>query len=76
MDHPLMRAEKDKKAASSKGDIHKIVKMIMERNYDPVIVFAFSKRKVEALAQQTVNLDLNTEEEKQLVEVTLVANLD
>ena len=58
----------DKKAADGKGDIHKIVKMIMERNYDPVIIFAFSKRKVETLAAQTSGLDLTTDEEKSLVE--------
>lgn len=29
-------------------DCFKIVKMIMERNYQPVIVFSFSKRECEA----------------------------
>jgi len=66
----------DKKRADGKGDIHKIVKMVMERNYDPVIVFAFSKRKVEQLAQQTVSLDLCTEEEKALVEAVFWNALD
>ena len=61
--------EKEKKGSDARGDIHKIVRMIMERNYDPVIVFAFSKRRVEALAGQTTNLDLNSDEEKRLVEV-------
>ena len=30
-------------AESGKSDIFKLVRMIMERNYDPVIVFSFSK---------------------------------
>ncbi len=30
-------------ADSQKSDIYKLVRMIMERNYDPVIVFSFSK---------------------------------
>ena len=34
--------------------------MIMERNYQPVIIFAFSKRECEALGQQMARLDFNT----------------
>ncbi len=41
---------------------------IMERNYDPVIVFSFSKRECETLALQMSSLDLNDEAEKKLVE--------
>ena len=36
---------KDKKKAGS--DLKRIVKMIMERNYDPVIIFSFAKRDCE-----------------------------
>jgi ATP-dependent RNA helicase DOB1 len=36
----------------------------MEKNYDPVIIFAFSKRECEALAASMHNLDLNTEDER------------
>ncbi|GLC55868.1 hypothetical protein PLESTB_001037800 [Pleodorina starrii] len=54
-------------ADSQKSDIFKLVKMIMERNYDPVIVFSFSKRECEALASQMSPLELNSEEEKALV---------
>ena len=43
------------------SDIYKIIKMIMERNYQPVIVFAFSKRECENLGQQMAKLDFNTE---------------
>ncbi|ELU06394.1 hypothetical protein CAPTEDRAFT_155216 [Capitella teleta] len=46
----------------------KIVKMIMERNLAPVIVFSFSKKDCEAYAMQMSRLDFNTAEEKKLVE--------
>ena len=46
----------------------KIVKMIMERNFAPVIVFSFSKKECEAYALQMAKLDFNTPEEKKLVD--------
>ncbi|KAJ7546830.1 hypothetical protein O6H91_08G056100 [Diphasiastrum complanatum] len=48
--------------------IFKLVKMLMLRQYDPVIVFSFSKRECEHLAMQMVTLDLNDDDEKKLVE--------
>ncbi|KAG2425704.1 hypothetical protein HXX76_013546 [Chlamydomonas incerta] len=54
-------------AESGKSDIFKLVRMIMERNYDPVIVFSFSKRECEALASQMAPLELNSEDERALV---------
>ena len=45
----------------------KIVKMIMERNFAPVIIFSFSKKECEAYALQMAKLDFNTPEEKKLV---------
>ncbi|KAK9804329.1 hypothetical protein WJX72_007219 [[Myrmecia] bisecta] len=50
------------------SDIYKIVRTIMERNYDPVIIFSFSKKECEALALQMSELDLNDEDEKKLVD--------
>ena len=38
--------------AEEPSDIFKIVKMIVDRNFDPVIVFSFSKRECEVLAAQ------------------------
>ena len=38
----------------------KIVKMIMERNFQPVIIFSFSKKECEAYALQMSKLDFNT----------------
>ncbi|SOV04196.1 probable MTR4 - involved in nucleocytoplasmic transport of mRNA [Ustilago sp. UG-2017a] len=49
------------------SDIYKIVKMIMVKNYNPVIVFAFSKRECEALALQMSKLEFNTDDEKEMV---------
>lgn len=44
----------------SQSDIFKIVKMIMERNFAPVIVFSFSKKDCELYATQMTKLDFNT----------------
>ncbi|CAG9862000.1 unnamed protein product [Phyllotreta striolata] len=49
-------------------DIFKVVKMIMERNFAPVIVFSFSKKDCEVYAMQMTKLDFNTTQEKQLVD--------
>lgn len=47
--------------ASSTGpsSVFKIVKMIMERNFQPVIIFSFSKKECEAYALQVAKLDFN-----------------
>ncbi|GMF72492.1 unnamed protein product [Aspergillus oryzae] len=62
---------KDKKLnkGGNKGpsDIYKIVKMIMIKNYNPVIVFSFSKRECESGALQMSNLAFNDDSEKEMV---------
>ncbi len=62
---------KDKRTntGGNKGpsDIYKIVKMIMVKNYNPVIVFSFSKRDCEAYALQMSSLAFNDESEKAMV---------
>lgn len=64
--------QKGKKGGPKEGkegsNIFKIVKMIMERNFAPVIVFSFSKKECEAYALQMAKLDFNTPEEKKLVD--------
>ena len=50
------------------SDIYKIVKMIMLKNYNPVIVFSFSKNQCEAFALQMSNLTFNDDTEKTMVE--------
>lgn len=49
-------------------NIFKIVKMIMERNFAPVIIFSFSKKDCEVYAMQMAKLDFNSIEEKKLVD--------
>lgn len=49
------------------SDIYKIVKMIMMKNYNPVIVFSFSKRECETNALQMSQLAFNDESEKAMV---------
>ena len=49
------------------SDIYKIVKMIMLKNYNPVIVFSFSKRECEAYALQMSSLAFNDDSEKEMV---------
>jgi len=62
---------KDKKLnkGGTKGpsDIYKIVKMIMHKAYNPVIVFSFSKRECEAYALQMSQLAFNDDSEKAMV---------
>ncbi|GMH05391.1 hypothetical protein Nepgr_007231 [Nepenthes gracilis] len=74
-------AESDKKRENGKwqkglvvgkvgeeSDIFKMVKMIVQRQYDPVILFSFSKRECEFLAMQMARMDLNNDDEKASVE--------
>ncbi|KAI9892213.1 MAG: ATP-dependent RNA helicase mtr4 [Vezdaea aestivalis] len=55
---------------SHKGpsDIYKIVKMIMLKSYNPVIVFSFSKAECEAYALSMSTLAFNDDSEKAMVE--------
>ncbi|KAI9024145.1 antiviral helicase [Hyaloraphidium curvatum] len=61
---------KPKKKEQKKGqsDLYKLVKMIVLKNYQPVIVFSFSKRECENNALQISKLDFNEETEHQMVE--------
>lgn len=58
------------------SDIYKIVKMIMMKNYNPVIVFSFSKNMCESYALQMSNLTFNEESEKAMVEKVFNSALD
>ncbi|CAG7846803.1 ATP-dependent RNA helicase mtr4 [Serendipita indica DSM 11827] len=49
------------------ADIYKIVKMIMTKGYNPVIVFSFSKRDCESNALMMAKLELNSVEEQDMV---------
>ncbi|CAH8262066.1 unnamed protein product [Arabidopsis lyrata] len=50
------------------SDVYKIVKMIMDRKFEPVIIFSFSRRECEQHALSMSKLDFNTDEEKEVVE--------
>ncbi|KAJ5665768.1 rRNA-processing arch domain-containing protein [Penicillium maclennaniae] len=62
---------KDKKIAKGgnqgPSDIFKIVRMIMLKKYNPVIVFSFSKRECENGALQLSRLAFNDDSEKEMV---------
>ncbi|RKF53849.1 ATP-dependent RNA helicase mtr4 [Golovinomyces cichoracearum] len=49
------------------ADIYKIVRMIMMKHYNPVIVFSFSKRECEAYALKMSTMAFNDESEKAMV---------
>ncbi|KAL5706662.1 RNA helicase [Ranunculus cassubicifolius] len=54
--------------SSGGSDIYKIVKMIMERKLQPVIIFSFSRRECEQNAMSMSKLDFSTAEEKEQIE--------
>ncbi|ESO92619.1 hypothetical protein LOTGIDRAFT_162536 [Lottia gigantea] len=62
--------QKGRKGGSKAQDSNcfKIVKMIMERNFAPVVVFSFSRKECEGYGMSMAKLDFNTVEEKKLVE--------
>jgi len=62
-------AAKKSRMKNRKGssDVYKVVKLIRDRNYDPVIVFAFSRRDCESLALQMSKLEFTDDEEKRLI---------
>ncbi|CAH2236387.1 jg10767 [Pararge aegeria aegeria] len=62
------RGRKGGMRGNNNTNIFNIVKMIMERNFAPVIIFSFSKKDCELYAMQMAKLDFNTIEEKKLVD--------
>lgn len=62
--------QKNRKGGAAGGegsDIYRIIKMIMLKNFNPVIVFSFSKRECENLAMKMAKLDFNSSEEHDMV---------
>lgn len=70
----LLKNPKPKGGGSS--DIYKIVKMIMDKNFQPAIIFSFSKRDCETYATQMAKLDFNNDDEKALVEEVFTNAID
>jgi len=64
------------KQEAGPSDIYKLVKMVVERSYSPLIVFAFGKKLVEALAKQMGPLDLNSPEERAMVQEIFASAVD
>ncbi|KAL0387253.1 UNVERIFIED_CONTAM: DExH-box ATP-dependent RNA helicase DExH9 [Sesamum radiatum] len=62
--------------AGEDSDIFKMVKMIILRQYDPVICFSFSKRECEFLAMQMAKMDLNNDDEKVNIETIFWSAMD
>lgn len=48
------------KNPENESHCYKLVKMIMERNFAPVIVFSFSKKECENYAMQMAKLDFTS----------------
>jgi ATP-dependent RNA helicase DOB1 len=49
-------------------DVREIVKMVMQRKFDPVIVFSFSKKHCEMYALKMASLDFTSDLEKKLIQ--------
>ncbi|KAI1139571.1 antiviral helicase [Hypoxylon sp. FL0543] len=61
---------------SQQADIQKIVKMIMNKNFNPVIVFNFSKRECEFMALATSKFAFNDEGEKGMVRKVFMSAIE
>uniref|UniRef100_A0A2P2I3W5 Superkiller viralicidic activity 2-like 2 n=1 Tax=Hirondellea gigas TaxID=1518452 RepID=A0A2P2I3W5_9CRUS len=57
-----------KKKPTGNPDCLRLLKMVMDRNFAPAVVFCFSKKDCEALALQVSELEFNTAAEKKLVQ--------
>ncbi|KAJ6238352.1 exosome RNA helicase mtr4 [Anaeramoeba flamelloides] len=49
-------------------DIYRVVKLIVEKNYDPIIVFAFSKKQCEVKAMELSQMSFTTSEEQEMIQ--------
>lgn len=68
------KKSRKKTDADRAGGLRKIVRLIKERHFDPVIVFSFSRRECESNAmlmadEKLGRLDFNSEAEKEAVDV-------
>ncbi|XP_053990393.1 exosome RNA helicase MTR4-like isoform X2 [Hylaeus volcanicus] len=57
-----------KKHNKPKSDIERIILMCHEKCYTPLIIFAFSRREVEANALKLKDISLTTQDEEELIE--------
>ncbi|KAK3941768.1 rRNA-processing arch domain-containing protein [Diplogelasinospora grovesii] len=61
------RTNKGGEAADGKTDIAKIIRMIIKKSFQPVIVFNFSKRDCEQMALATSGMKFNAPDEEAMV---------
>ncbi|CCC10839.1 unnamed protein product [Sordaria macrospora k-hell] len=61
------KTNKGGEAANEKADIAKIIKMILKKNFQPVIVFNFSKRECEQMALASSTMKFNAPDEENMV---------
>jgi ATP-dependent RNA helicase DOB1 len=72
-------SKKRKKKVVGKGDasdLFRIVKLVMEKELDPCIVFSFSKKDCETYALQMAKLDFNNDEERGVLETVFNSALE
>lgn len=62
------KTDKGGAAADEKTDIARVVRMIMKRDFQPVIVFNFAKRECEQMALATSSMKFNNENEVSMVD--------
>ena len=58
------------------SSVTKLVQMVMERNYEPVIVFSFNRRECEAFAMGMPKMDFNSEQEKVMVDSVFTSAIE
>jgi ATP-dependent RNA helicase DOB1 len=63
----FVKDQKKIKKNTDGSDLNKIIKLIIDKKLNPVIVFSFSKRDVEGYAMSMLKLDLTTDEEKETI---------
>lgn len=60
--------KRSKKKQGTESDVKKIISLIKDKNLDPAIIFAFSKKDCETNAMSLMKMDLTTDEEKEVIE--------
>jgi ATP-dependent RNA helicase DOB1 len=69
-------SKKKKKGKKELSDLNRIVKLVMERGLNPVIVFSFSKKECEKYALDLNKEDYNDDNEKDLVDLVYANAID
>lgn len=70
------RQQRGKRSAGPEAGLHRIVKLVMERNLNPVIVFSFSKKACEKFALALNSEDYTDDVEKDLISQVYVNAID